>query len=108
MTIIWHPEAMLSAAHTAEFIRVRDGEKACESFLNAVDAVLETLKRFPTSYPEERLFRKNPLQFRSVQIQHLNKIIYRIEDDTIYIVDFWDTRMKPWTLISRVLNRVGK
>ena len=37
-----------------------------------------------------------------------SKIIYLIEDDTIYVVDFWDIRMKPWTLISRVLSRIDK
>ena len=106
--VIWHPEATLSAAQTAEYIRLRDGELACESFINDIDEATETLKRFPTSSPEERLFRKNPLHFRSVPIQQLNKIIYRIDGDVIYIVDFWDTRMKPWTLVSRVLKRVGE
>jgi len=108
MTVIWHPEATLSAAQTAEYIRLRDGETASESFIEAIDEAIETLKAFPESSPEERLFRKNPLHFRSVPIQKLSKIIYRIEGDTIYVVDFWDTRMKPWTLVTRVLNRIGK
>jgi plasmid stabilization system protein ParE len=108
MTVIWHPEATLSAARTAEYIRLRDGEMACAAFIDAIDAVVKTLKTFPKSYPEERLFRKNPMHFRSVSIQHLNKIIYRIDGETVYIVDFWDTQMKPWTLITRVLNRIGK
>ena len=108
MTVIWHPEATLSAAQTAEYIRLRDGEMACAAFIDAIDAVVKTLQTFPESYPEERLFLKNPLQFRSVSIQSLNKIIYRIDGDTVYIVDFWDTRMRPWALITRVLNRIGK
>ena len=108
MTVIWHPEATLSAAQTAEFIRLRDGEMACATFIDAIDATVETLRNFPESFPEERFFRKNPMHFRSVSIQHLNKIVYRIDGDTVYIVDFWDTRMRPWTLITRVLNRVGK
>ena len=109
MTVIWHPEATLSAAQTAEFIRLKDGEVACANFIQAIDEAVETLKTFPESSAEERLFRRNPLQFRSIPIQKLNKIIYRIDEDGIvYIVDFWDTRMKPWTLINRVLKRVGK
>ena len=108
MTVIWHPEAALSAAQTAEYIRLRDGEIASESFINAIDEAIETLKAFPESGPEERLFRKNPLHFRSVPIQKLNKIIYLVEGDTIYVVDFWNIQMKPWTLITRVLNRIGK
>lgn len=108
MTVIWHPEATLSAAQTAEYIRLRDGEMACTAFIDAIDAVVKTLQNFPESYPEERLFRKNLLHFRSASIQHLNKIIYRIDGEFVYIVDFWDTRMRPWTLITRVLDRLGK
>lgn len=108
MTVIWHPEATLSAAQTAEYIRLRDGENASESFIEAIDEAVATIKAFPESSPEERLFRKNPLHFRSVPIQKVSKIIYLIEDDTIYVVDFWDIRMKPWTLITRVLSRIDK
>lgn len=107
MTVIWHPEATLSAAQTAEFIRLRDGDVACENFIQAIDEAVETLKMFPESSAEECLFRKNPLHFRSVPVQKLNKIIYRIDDAVVYIVDFWDTRMKPWTLVNRVLKRIG-
>ena len=108
MTVIWHPEATLTAAQTAEYIRLRDGELACADFIDAIDEVIRTLQTFPESYQEERLFKKNPLHFRSATIQHLNKIIYRIDGEMVYIVDFWDTRMRPWTLITRVLNRIGK
>ena len=108
MTVIWHPEATLSAAQTAEFIRLRDGEVACAEFIDAIDTAVDTLRNFPEGFPEERLFVKNTLHFRSVSILHLNKIIYRIDGDTVYIVDFWDTRMRPWTLITRVFDRVGK
>ena len=108
MMVIWHPEATLSAAQTAEYIRLRDGENACEDFIRAIDETVETLKTFPKRGAEEQLFRKNPLHFRSITIQKLNKIIYRIDEDGIvYIVDFWDTRMKPWTLINRVLTRIN-
>jgi len=73
---------------------------------NSIDEALATIKAYPECGPEERLFRKNPLHFRSVPIQKLSKIIYLVEDNTIYVVDFWDIRMKPWTLITRVLNRI--
>ena len=106
MTIIWHPEATLSAAQTAEYIRLQDGEIASGAFIQAIEEALATIKAYPECGPEERLFRKNPLHFRSVPIQKLSKIIYLVEDNTIYVVDFWDIRMKPWTLITRVLNRI--
>ena len=36
-----------------------------------------------------------PLTYRSVIINGLNKMVYRIDGDIIYIVDFWDTRREP-------------
>ena len=39
--------------------------------------------------------------YRSYVMNGLNKMVYRIEDDTIYIVDFWDVRQDPSTLAER-------
>ena len=33
--------------------------------------------------------------YRSVIINGLNKMVYRIDGDIIYVVDFWDTRREP-------------
>ena len=33
--------------------------------------------------------------YRSVVINKLNKLIYYIENETIIIADFWDTRREP-------------
>ena len=30
-----------------------------------------------------------------VVVNNLNKMVYRIADDTIHIADFWDTRREP-------------
>lgn len=32
----------------------------------------------------------------------LNKLVYRIDDDTIRVVAFWDTRMEPEEQAARV------
>ena len=36
-----------------------------------------------------------PLEYRSIVVNRLNKIVYRIEDDAVCIVAFWDTRREP-------------
>ena len=33
--------------------------------------------------------------YRSIVVNHLNKMVYRVLDDYIEIVDFWDTRREP-------------
>ena len=35
-------------------------------------------------------------------MNRLNKIVYRIDGDTIYIVALWDVRRNPGTLASEV------
>ena len=35
-------------------------------------------------------------------MNRLNKIIYRLKDDTIVIVDLWDTRREPGKLVDEV------
>ena len=35
------------------------------------------------------------MSYRSIIINGLNKLVYRIDDDIIHIVDFWDTRREP-------------
>ena len=36
-----------------------------------------------------------PVKYRSIVVNRLNKIVYRIDDDAIRIVAFWDTRREP-------------
>ena len=42
-----------------------------------------------------------PLTYRSVIINGLNKMVYRVDGNIIYIVDFWDTRREPVSLASQ-------
>lgn len=53
----------------------------------------QKLKRSPGIGQIDPLFVDRPQTYRSVIINGLNKLVYRIEDNTIHIVGFWDTRM---------------
>ena len=35
------------------------------------------------------------IEYRSIVVNRLNKIVYWINNDDIEIVDFWDTRREP-------------
>lgn len=50
----------------------------------------------------EPLLDEASVAYRSITVNKLNKIIYYVNDDTIEIVDFWDTRMDPLQLSNRV------
>ena len=42
-----------------------------------------------------RNFEGRAKTYRSVIVNGLNKMVYYVEDDTVYIAAFWDTRMEP-------------
>ena len=48
------------------------------------------------------LFASHAATYRSIIINGLNKMVYRVDDDVIYIVAFWDTRMEPEVQAARV------
>ena len=56
----------------------------------------------PTIGPVESLFTERVVMYRSYVMNRLNKIVYRIDGDTIYIVALWDVRRNPGTLASEV------
>ncbi len=48
----------------------------------------------------ERLLSDKQITYRSIIINKKGKMIYRIEGEIIYIVDFWDCRREPKKLIE--------
>ena len=62
----------------------------------------QKLKRSPGIGQIDPLFASRAATYRSVIVNGLNKMVYRIDDDVIYIVAFWDTRMEPEEQATRV------
>ena len=56
----------------------------------------------PNIGPIEPLLAERAVMYRSYVMNHLDKIVYCIEGDTIYIVAFWDVRRDPSTLANEV------
>lgn len=52
--------------------------------------------------PIEPLLADLPYTYRSLVVGRLNKIVYRITDNYIEIVDLWDTRREPREQSARV------
>ena len=53
------------------------------------------LKDYPNMGPLDDLFENRNIQYHSIVINGLSKMVYFVGDDTIYIVAFWDTRREP-------------
>lgn len=95
MRIIWHSQAKKGRRQVAEYIRKRFGIQRVKIFRQDVDQIAKTLMQYPNLGPIDPLFNDRPVTYRSVVINGLSKMVYRVDDEDIHIVGFWDTRREP-------------
>lgn len=95
MKVIWQPAAKKGRTEVAAYIRRQFGAKRKISFLQEVRETTQMLRKAPNIGSIDPLYADRPLTYRSVIINGLNKMVYRVDGDIIYIVDFWDTRREP-------------
>lgn len=80
------------------------GVRAARAFLTKIESEIKKLIKAPTIGPLEILLENRKFQYRSFVVHQYFKVIYYIieENNTIYIVDIWDTRMDPEDLQSHI------
>ena len=93
--VIWLPLAKEGKKQVANYIRRQFGLKRKMAFMQEVDQTVRMLINQPNIGPIDPLYNDRAITYRSVIINGLNKLVYRIDGDIIYIVDFWDTRREP-------------
>lgn len=102
MKAIWDPMAREAKSRIATYIRNEFGIKRAKRFRQEVDNSVTMLLRAPNIGQIDPLFEGRAKTYRSIIVNGLSKMVYYIEDDTIYIVAFWDTRMEPEQQAARV------
>ena len=102
MRVVWDPEAMKARTQVANYIRRQFGSKRKTRFLQEVRQVTQQLKRSPGIGQIDPLFVDRPQTYRSVIINGLNKLVYFVSEDILYIAGFWDTRMDDGNQASNV------
>ena len=95
MKLKWQTKAKASKTAIANYIRREFGAKRKIAFLQQVKQTTDLLKRSPGIGQIDPLYEDRPHAYRSIIINGLNKLVYRVDDDTIHIVAFWDTRKEP-------------
>ena len=91
----WDPKAKDSLRQIARYINAKFGKKARVDFMQKVKDTELLLRRSPNVGQIDSLFDGRTIAYRSVVINGLNKMVYRVDGDIIYIVAFWDTRKEP-------------
>lgn len=79
----------------AHYIYMQFGKQARKDFRENIGSIFELLRDNPQLGSVEPLLAGLKRTYRSIVIHRLNKLVYFVEDDIIYIVDFWDTRREP-------------
>ena len=102
MNVIWAEQASKAVKQTVNYIAAEHGRKKMEEFMQKVNAVGDLLGDNPYLGPTEPLLTNKPIAYRSVVVAKKNKIVYRINDDRIEVVDFWDVRREPKALAKQV------
>ena len=93
MRVKWSERARKQRDEVANYIRQQFGAKRKYKFKQEIRETTDRLKRSPGIGQIDPLFSNRAKTYRSVIINGLNKLAYRVDDDTIHIVGFWDTRM---------------
>lgn len=86
----------------AKYIRKEFGKDRRDEFMKEVRQTRRLIERSPNIGPAESLLADRPAMYRSYVMNRLDKIVYRIDGDIIYIVAFWDVRRDPATLSDEV------
>ena len=102
MKVIWHPSAERGKLQVADYIREQFGFKRKKTFMQEVRQMTQKLRRSPYIGQIDPLFEGRAKTYRSVIVNGLNKMVYYVEDDTVHIAAFWDTRMEPEEQAAKV------
>ena len=95
MEIIWADEAFSAWKDTIDYIIQEFGVRAAEKFYKKTEECQDCLTTSPLIGKIEPLLKNRSRSYRSLVINKHSKLVYYIENETINIVDFWDTRREP-------------
>lgn len=102
MKVIWLPRAENGKARVADYIRTEFGAKRQRKFAQEVDKTAKMLQHHPNLGAIDPLFADRPIAYRSIIIGSMSKMVYRVDNDIIHIVAFWDCRQDPEYHASQV------
>lgn len=102
MRVEWEEMAESNRDLIGDYIFDSFGYDALEHFYDEVNQTVNLLMLHPNLGPIEPLLADLSHTYRSLVIEKLSKLIYRIDEDTIYIVDFWDCRREPHSLANEI------
>jgi len=96
MVIRWTTNAQLRILDIYNFYKGKSVQ-VVQNIIEEIYTAVLSLQEFPQMAPVEMLLSELPLQYRSLLVRNLFKIIYFIDEkeNSIVIVSVWDCRRNP-------------
>lgn len=102
MRTVLSEQAKQEIRKTAKYIRKEFGKQRRDDFMKELREIRQLIESNPYIGSVEPQLAELPDVYRSYVMDRFDKIVYRIDDDFIYIADFWDVRRDPQTLAAQV------
>jgi len=102
MNVIWMPFAKNELRKTLKYVYKNFGRKAKSDLLLDVKEANNIIGINPKMCKIEPSLADYDKVYRCYVVNNINKIIYRMADDHVEVVDFWDCRRNPNTLIAQI------
>jgi len=83
----------------ADYILREFGERALLNFRKAYKEAKRFIAEHPNGGTDAEYLSDEQHKYQYTVINGLSIMLYRVESDTVYVVDMWDTRQQPPTIV---------
>jgi len=90
MRIVWTKEAQITYTKILDYLSWKWGDMVVEDFLNLTEKILSNISKNPYMYKSSK-----SLDIRIGIITKHNSLVYRIKQNCIELITFWDNRQNP-------------
>lgn len=104
MVVKWYTKAHVHWKEQLDYCVEAFGRNTALESIQTVEEKIKRICKYPESGTLEPLLKDEGMIYRYVHVQKRIKLIYRYDEQqqTIYIVDVWNTRMSPQNLLDRM------
>ena len=95
MSVRWSDDALNRWTRTADYIGAEWGARSLRNFHAETREAVSLLSNHPEMAPIEPLLMGCSVEMRSWCFSKYSKLIFFISNDTLNIIDVWDTRREP-------------
>ena len=104
MRVIWLELAQDALYETAQYLRENFGETLVDKLMDGVSQYNVLLEDNPYMGKVEPYLEDKTFEYRSIVMLKYNKIVYRVDDTNIVVVDFWNCRRSPEKQAARIVE----